>query len=435
MKNIIASVTLLLLTHFSFAQANRHRCSTHELMMQKEQQHPGYLAAVDAAFNQAKQLAELNKSSRAAGDTVYRIQVVFHVLYTTPEENIPDSVIYSQIDVLNRDYRRRNSDTVQTRDVFKPVAGDAGIEFYLATADPDGNPTNGITRDTGNPAIAFLGFNPQTDDIKSKATGGADPWPTDRYLNIWVGNVFFGVVLGYAFPPDNAPNWSPGDGTDSAHQGVVLHYAAVGANFSAPIDATVAGGRSAVHEIGHYLGLRHIWGDAADCIADDGISDTPFSGDASQQTCDTTINSCVDSPVDFPDMIENYMDYSDDRCLNMFTNEQIGIMRAMLQTSRAGIATAVVESGIRNLTDNFELVQLYPNPTNGIFNLITRVKNTGRYSYEVYNSIGDKLLGESNIAASLTHQVVDMSAQPSGIYFVKLSSGEQVVVKKLQVLK
>ncbi len=434
MRNFITTSALLLILQFSFAQANQHRCSTHELMMQKEQQHPGYLAAVDAAFNQAKQLAELNKSSRAAGDTVYRIQVVFHVLYTAPEENIPDSVIYSQIEVLNRDYRRRNFDTTQTRDVFKPVAGDAGIEFYLATADPDGNPTNGITRAVGSPAIAFLGFNPQSDDIKSAATGGTDPWPTDRYLNIWVGNVFLGVVLGYAFPPDNAPNWGPTDGTDSAHQGVVLHYAAVGANFSAPIDATVAGGRSAVHEIGHFLGLRHIWGDAADCVADDGISDTPFAGDASQQTCDTTINSCVDSPVDFPDMIENYMDYSDDRCVNMFTNEQIGIMRATLQTSRAGIVTPVVESGIRNVTDNFELIQVYPNPTKGIFNLITKVRNGSNYSYEVYNCIGDKLSGESNIAVNNTHHVIDMGAQPSGIYFVKISSGEQVVVKKLQKL-
>lgn len=434
MKKAFLFLATIALYAIGFAQANKHRCGTYELMLQKEQQHPGYLNAVNTVFNNARQLALQNKAARANDDTIYRIQVVFHVLYTKPEENIPDSVIYSQIDVLNRDYRRRNADTTQTRDFFKPVAGDAGIEFYLATTDPDGNPTNGITRAVGNPAVAFLGFNPQTDDIKSLATGGADPWPTDRYLNIWVGNVFFGVVLGYAFPPDNAPNWSPGDGTDSAHQGVVLHYAAVGDNFSAPIDPTVAGGRSAVHEIGHYLGLRHIWGDATDCIADDGISDTPFAADASQQTCDTTINSCTDSPVDFPDMIENYMDYSDDRCLNMFTVEQIGIMRSMLQTSRAGIATPVVNTGLHSPVNNIEVVQVYPNPSKGKFDISVKV-NAGSYNIEVYNAVGEKLFAETSISANDNHRVIDLSAHANGIYFVKLNCSGQVCVKKVQVLK
>src|SRR6185503_10975098 len=104
-------------------------------------QNPGYMARVNACFDQAKRIAEVNKNNRAIGDTIYRIRMVFHVVYTSPEENIPDSVIFSQIQVLNEDYRRKNADTVLTRSIFKPVAGDAGMEFYLATVDPDGNPT------------------------------------------------------------------------------------------------------------------------------------------------------------------------------------------------------------------------------------------------------------------------------------------------------
>lgn len=408
-----------------FSNAQFKRCYTHELMVQKENQNPGYMQRVNEVFENAKQIANQNGNIRAVNDTIYHVQVVFHVVYTSPAENIPDSVLINQIEVLNRDYRRRNFDTVQTRSFFQPVAADAGIEFYLATTDPDGNPTNGITRTAGNPQIPFLGFNPGSDEIKD-AANGKTCWPTDRYLNIWVGNIFFGIVLGYAFPPDNAPNWPVGSSTDSAHQGVVLHYAAVGSNFASPIDPTVAGGRSAVHEIGHYFGLRHIWGDSTDCVVDDGISDTPFAADASQQTCDTTINSCVDSPVDFPDMIENYMDYSDDRCLNMFTQEQIGVMRAMLATSRAGIAYITTSTtGIKNMA-TLEGIEVSPNPSKGVFKLTAKGKE--ELTYEVYDALGEKLIAAQNFSSSAT---INMSVFNSGIYFAKISSGNNVVVKRL----
>lgn len=410
-----------------FSNAQFKRCYTHELMVQKENQNPGYMQRINDVFENAKNIAEHNRNNRALNDTVYHVQVVFHVVYTSPAENIPDSVLVNQIEVLNRDYRRRNADTVQTRACFQPVAADAGIEFYLATTDPDGNPTNGITRTAGNPQIPFLGFNPGSDEIKN-AANGKTPWPTDRYLNIWVGNIFFGIVLGYAFPPDNAPNWPGGSGTDSAHQGVVLHYAAVGSNFASPIDPSVAGGRSAVHEIGHYFGLRHIWGDSTDCVVDDGISDTPFAADASQQTCDTSINSCVDSPVDFPDMIEDYMDYSDDRCLNMFTQEQVGIMRTMLATSRAGIAYLTTGStGIKNIAAIVG-IEVSPNPSNSVFKLTAKGKED--LTYEVYNAFGEKMIASQSFSSST---FINLSSFTAGIYLVKISSGENVVVKRLML--
>lgn len=434
MKKTLLLAVLLAAALTPIAQVNQTRCGTFDLMKQKEEKTPGYLNRVNACFNQAKLLAEQIRANRSTADTVYRIQVVFHVVYTTPQENIPDSVILNQLQVLNQDFRRQNADTTQTRNEFKPVAADAGIEFYLATTDPNGNPTNGITRTAGTPALATFGFNPSSDDIKQTATGGADAWPTDRYMNIWTGNIFLGVVLGYAFPPDNAPNWDTTQFTDSAHQGVVLHYAAVGSNFSAPIDATVAGGRSAVHEIGHYLGLRHIWGDG-DCTMDDGLADTPDAADASQQTCDTTVNTCPESQTEFADMIENYMDYSDDRCLNMFTQDQIGIMRAILQTSRAGIATVDIQTNLQSAQDNIQTIQLFPNPGTGVFNLNVQVKNGTTYTFEILNSIGSKLLTQTQLSSHRNHQVFDISAQAAGIYFAKITSNQQVIIKKFQLLK
>ncbi len=433
MKHLFTFAFAALISFNCLAQANLNRCSTFEIMQKREGLQPGYLAGAKAAFDAAKQLAEANRVNRSGNDTVYRIQLVFHVLYNSPAENIPDSVIYSQIEVLNEDYRRLNADTVRTRDEFKPVAGDTRLEFYLATTDPDGNPTTGITRTTGSGS--FIGYSPLTDDIKVEP-GGKAPWPTDRYVNVWVGNLFFGIVLGYAYPPYNAPNWdSTSLATDSALQGVVLHYAAVGRNNAQPVDQTVAGGRSLTHEMGHYFGLRHIWGDEVGCNTDDGIDDTPLASDASQQTCDTTINSCTDAPADFSDMIENYMDYSDDRCVNMFTNGQIEIMHAMLQTSRAGVATVVTPTGIKNTGDNFDVIQIFPNPSSGNINLNVQIKNGTNFSYEIYNLVGEKLVAESNLTSVSNYRSINLSAQPAGIYFAKITSGEQVVVKKFELAR
>jgi len=416
-----------------FAQANLHRCGTFDVMQYREQQVPGYMQGVRDCFNNAKQIANANSLNRNGNDTIYKVQLVFHVVYMDSIENIPDSVIFSQVEVLNEDYRRLNADTDRTRAEFLPVAGDARIEFELASVDPDGNPTNGITRTAGDGG--FLGFNPFQENMKVEP-GGKYPWPTDRYVNIWVCNVLNGLgILGYSYPPSNAPNWPAGSTTDSAKQGVVLHYPVVGRNFSQPIDPTVTKGRSLTHELGHYFGLRHIWGDSTGCNNDDGISDTPYASDASQQTCDTVVNSCPDAPTDFHDMIENYMDYSDDRCLNMFTVEQIGIMRAMLQTSRAGVAHVDNPATVKNVADKFELVQVFPNPSNGTLYLNVQIKQGNNFSYEIYNSVGEKLVAESQLNSLVTQRTINLAGYANGIYFAKISSGEQLIVKKFQLLR
>ncbi|MBB6609640.1 T9SS type A sorting domain-containing protein [Pontibacter sp. Tf4] len=276
--------------------------------------------AREAANQYLSRHPEKGQAMRRAG--VITIPVVFHVIYNTEEQNIPDEQLFSQLAVLNADFRRTNEDRINTPSHFAALAGDAGIEFCLATTGPDGLPTNGITRTL----TAAKSFSASNNRIKRADNGGASAWDRNQYLNIWVGNI-----------EDDILGWATFPGSSSAqNDGVVLHYKTVGA---APYNKTnweYNKGRTATHEIGHWLGLRHIWGDADfSCSDSDGIADTPNQYKPTYG-CPSAVNiSCNNGP--YGDMSENYMDYSDDACMNLFTNGQIAYMQAMLSSSRSNI--------------------------------------------------------------------------------------------------
>jgi len=370
-------------------------------------------------INNYEKIYNISINRLPSNNQTYYIPVVFHIVYNTNEQNLHDSIIHSQIDVLNEDFRRLNDNASNTRDEFLEFAGDPNIEFFLANVDPDGNPTNGIIHQyTDKEEFLmfedFLSNEITLDEVKFDVSGGSDAWDTNKYLNIWVCNIGtldilgleLGQVFGYAYPPvdidqallelsetQDVPDWPTEMLTnDESVQGVVLHYTSVGRNNPSANDDGMTEnneGRTAVHEIGHYLGLRHIWGDAVTlfgedgCAVDDGISDTPNANDQAGYVCDFNKNTCPGDLFgsmneDLPDMVENYMDYSPDNCLNMFTNGQINVMRNVLEISRTELInnTSFISTEVFNLTEK--------NIINTI-DLLGRNNNRKGLTIDIYN--------------------------------------------------
>ena len=262
--------------------------------------------------------------------TLYTIPVVVHVLYNTAAQNISDAIIQSQIDVLNNDFARTNADAGNTPAVFQGVAGDFQIRFQLATVAPNGSATTGIVRkSTTRTYFEYGGADVNGVFVKQSANGGDDAWNTTQYLNMWVCN--FGgsssSLLGYATFPSDAGTFK---------DGVVMGYQYFGVN---PALGGVFGyGRTATHEVGHWVNLRHIWGDAS--CGNDLVSDTP-----TQQTSNGGCPSfpkvtCSNGPNG--DMFMNYMDYVNDQCMNMFSNGQKTRAHALFTTGgvRASLLTS-----------------------------------------------------------------------------------------------
>jgi hypothetical protein len=252
----------------------------------------------------------------AARASMARIPVVVHVVYRTSDENVSDAQVKRQIAVLNRDFRARNGDKSKVPDPFKDLVADARIEFTLATKDPDGKKCKGITHTRTH----YDSFSHLSDDVKSSATGGVDPWDTSKYLNIWVCTL--SNILGYAQFPGG-----PKD-TDGA---VILNTAfGTAGTARAPFDK----GRTTTHEIGHYLNLSHIWGESRipTCEDTDYVGDTPNQFDKNFGAPTFPHISCSNAP--HGDMFMNYMDYVDDAAMFMFTHGQAKRMQATLAGPR-----------------------------------------------------------------------------------------------------
>jgi hypothetical protein len=393
-------------------------------------------------------------AKKIAADAIYDIPVVFHIVCHTPAWNIDDSIIANQVNILNGAYRKQHADTALLRSFFIPFSGDAHIQFHLATVDPNGNPTNGITRT--QTTFKHFGDSLQTVDslerVKHTAMGGIDAWPTDHYLNIWVCNMSDSrghlVVMGYGVPPLNPipPNWPAGTAAvlSSLQDGIVIQVHAVGSNN--PLNASLGGlltkGRALVHEVGHYLGLQHIFGSndgstttsMCGMIADDGINDTPeqstSSFDASSGfACPPAAkNSCGTGITgDLPDMWENYMDYAHDACQVMFTFEQIAIMRGVLENQR-NILPAIV-TGLSSMTSDRSL-KIYPNPATDKLHV--------QYPQEINHIIIRNMYGELMLEVKGKDAAAgsyDLSNLPAGQYIILIETKHNSEVSKFVILK
>ena len=250
----------------------------------------------------------------------YKISVVVHVVYNVaaPAEKISVAQVKSQIAVLNRDFRATNRDKNKTPAVFRGLVANPMIQFALATKDPAGRTTTGITyTETRQTAFSDRG-NP----VKFKATGGAAAWNTKKYLNIWVCTLS-NSLLGYAQFP----------GGPASSDGVVILNTAFGTKGSAAAPFNL--GRSATHEIGHFLNLRHIWGDTPDCSGGDLVDDTPNAETPNFGKPKFPHVTCSNGPNG--EMFMNYMDYSDDDSMFMFSPGQVSRMHATLDGPRRGL--------------------------------------------------------------------------------------------------
>lgn len=290
---------MLLLSYMAHAQRT---CGTMEVDARLRATDPNYASNRERIeeFTQ-KYLAKKETTGATRSGSLITIPVVVHVVWNSASQNISEDQVLSQIDVLNEDFRRLNADASETPAEFADDAADLEIEFCLATVDPDDNPTNGIIRVETD--VTEFGMD---DAVKFTSEGGSDAWPADEYLNLWCCNLGE-FLLGYAQFPGGAP----------ATDGVVINYTAFGntGTATAPYD----GGRTATHEIGHWLDLRHIWGDDGDCEEpEDYCDDTPAQF--------TSTYGCPSHPLedDCNDAIQfqNYMDYTDDACYNMFSLDQ-----------------------------------------------------------------------------------------------------------------
>jgi PKD repeat protein len=301
----------------SFSQ--KRTCGTMEYLDYIYKQDPHYKEVLKNLNEYALEYAKKHAGER--GLTLVTIPVVVHVVYNSSEQNISYDQIQTQMDVLNRDFRRLNADTANTPAPFKPVAADPMIQFCLAQRDPNGSPSIGITRTYTT--VTSFGLD---NSVKFNSTGGHDAWDRDRYLNIWVCNLG-GSLLGYATFPGGNP----------AVDGVVIGYLYFGTIGTATPPYHL--GRTATHEIGHWLQLYHIWGDDnGACWGTDYCEDTPNQGPENYGCPSFPHITCSNGPDG--DMFMNYMDYTDDGCMNIYTLNQSTRMTSALNGPRAPILTS-----------------------------------------------------------------------------------------------
>ncbi len=314
-------VTLLLVTTVAFAQ---QRCGTSLDEQKILQANPKYRTDFEQ-WMQSKITERRANQSRNKTNSTYKIPVVVHIIHNGETvgtgTNIPDAQVLSQIRVMNEDYQRANADASLTPTEFLPVASSISLEFVLAKQDPDGLPTTGIVRVKG-PKTGYTNTNDNT------LLKGLSYWPAEDYLNIWVTNLTDGY-LGYAqFPTTSLQGTIPP--YDRTTDGVVIHYRAFGsaADGSFNLIAQYNKGRTTTHEVGHFLGLLHTFGTDTGCTGTDYVDDTPSQGSHTQTCPSSPVTQCGHHI-----MFQNYLDYTDDACMNIFTAGQIDRVLTVIQNS------------------------------------------------------------------------------------------------------
>jgi len=417
MKNIKTQIQVTLVAFFMLfsISSNAQRTCGHTDAMHDLQTHDSTIKSkIDRIENYTQNyIARKNGARNQAVN--YQIPVVVHILYNTQAQNISDAQIQSQIDSLNKDYNLLNRNFANTPAYFKTFAASTNFTFKLATIDPKGRPTNGITRTATS--VTQFSF---SDAMKYSSSGGIDAWNPDSYLNIWVCKL--NGVLGFAYGPSAA-------GKDN--DGVVISNDCFGTigNLQAKFNL----GRTATHEIGHYFNLNHIWGDKNDCTGDDKVSDTP-QHKTSNFGCPTYPSKLCAATNSNGEMFMNYMDYSDDVCMTMFSQGQADRMVAALTGPRASLLSSqaldipILKGNDVSLdalfcNSNGQLVASTNNLEVNLINVGTNVLTSA--SFKIINNAGNEIFTQSwigNIASlkSATVSLLNVPFNNLGVQTYKL---------------
>lgn len=414
-KNTVLAAILAVSVYSTQAQSTK--CNSMNQLAKQLKADPSL--AQRMAETEARTQAWISSGKKPMG--VITIPTVVHVIYGTDSQNVSDMQIFSQLATLNADFRKMNPDSLASSHAFYANTGDAQIEFCLAQMDPAGNPTTGITRTS----TAVKGWpDGEFDKIKSTADGGKDNWDPTKYLNLYVV-ALEGTTLGFASFPDELAS-SP------SLDGVVIRYEAFGSIGTAGTGGFDVnnGGRTATHEVGHWLNLRHIWGDTT--CGDDMVPDTEIAEDANygcptfphraNGTCGQSANG---------EMYMNYMDYVDDNCMHMFTAGQVARMQAALNGPRSGLLNQQVcnnPTGMRKATlDNS--IELYPNPAKAQLNL--QINTAGTYTAQLVDLTGRGILRQTVVAGQAN--ALNTSAVAPGVYYLQVTDGVQTAVKRVMI--
>lgn len=434
MKKIFTTLSLSTLVFFSSLAQNSNNQETPIRKCGSPKVNPTYEEAFQGMLQKHQQFTNNQRVS-----VVYTIPIIFHVIHTGQAVgtgyNLSLTQINSQITRLNADYRKLNSDfnTYCTQSGLSSLAADCEITFCAAKVSPTGSvlAEPGVDRIlasskgwTNPPYTASSAY------LENTVKAGSS-WDPTKYFNVWVTEMG-GGILGYAQFPTIPAGTAPvtdmvGMGGGASTDGVVVNYLNLGVSGTA--NAPYNLGRTLTHESGHWLGLWHIWGDDnGACTGTDYVTDTPNQG-SENYTCPTTNGAVVTDGCTAASpgvLYQNYMDYSDDKCMVMFSAGQKARIQAVMANCvrRASLSTSTVCStatGIDENSSNAE-ISIFPNPTNGELNVTVDLLNTQDFTISVINTLGQTIKEIKQTQSNGGTVKIDLSSNSAGVYFVTLKS-------------
>lgn len=433
------------------------RVCGNELLMQETMNDPASKVKMEAYFEQYdaenKLIAEQKTRSASKGTATeyYKvvIPVVFHIVLTQAQiDQLGGTAgitarINSQLDVINEDFSAKNTDISGVPASFQPLIGKANIEFSLAKRDPQGKAKWGVVYAIQDQS--FTGFTAH--DHSVKRSGGSAPWDNTKYLNIWVtlikaGGSSSGQVLGYAY--NNV--YAQQQYGDPNLGGVVMHHLTLGRRTSlqqAFYTQNTDKGRTLTHELGHYFNLWHIWGKSTpsgqkSCTDDDGIQDTPEQEESNMNCPQNPQPNCANAPHPGGEMFMNFMDYSGDECVIMFSQGQVDRMR--IETAQGGQVHSLTQNPLLTLwptdlpaVEYNNKVEIGPNPSSGKFNIYFYDKYDRLDNITVTNYFGQVVKQVQVTDQQQLNYNIDIAGVAAGMYIVQLHFENGTIARKVAI--